>query len=106
MAANVLSELHLLSSTHYDSRTLLSVILAGDTLLQTKPRRDELLPLGSRMSELVQILCEHAAGNYRVLSTMAAELLAVATKEEITRLDEALYLRVFEPPWSKSRKRA
>ncbi len=57
-------------------------------------------------SELVQILCEHAAGNYRVLSTMAAELLAVATKEEITRLDEALYLRVFEPPKTKARKRA
>ena len=37
---------------------------------------------------------------------MAAELLAVAAKEEITRLDEALYLRVFEPPKSKPRKRA
>ena len=138
MPANVLSELRLLSSTHYDSRTLLSVILAGDARLQTKLRRDELLPLGSRMRirlamdyadrteliacmkhllesagnptlmspELVQTLCDHAAGNYRVLSTMAAELLAVAAKEEITQLDEALYLRVFEPPKSKPRKRA
>jgi len=56
--------------------------------------------------ELVQILCDHAAGNYRVLSTMAAELLAVAAKEEVTQLDEALFLRVFEPPRPKARKRA
>lgn len=138
MPPNVLNELRLLSSTHYDSRTLLSVVLAGDARLQDKLRRDELIPLGSRMrvrlamdyadrsvliacmthlletagnpslmsDELVQILCDHAAGNYRVLSTMAAELLAVAAKDEITLLDEALFLRVFEPPRPKARKRA
>jgi len=138
MPPNVLNELRLLSSTHYDSRTLLTVVLAGDARLQEKLRRDELIPLGSRIrvrlamdyadrsvliacmthllesagtpslmsEELVQILCDHAAGNYRVLSTMAAELLAVAAKEEVTQLDEALFLRVFEPPRPKARKRA
>ena len=137
MPANVLNELRLLSSTDYDSRTLLSIILAGDARLQDKLRRDELLPLGSRMrvrllmdyadraelvacvkhmldtegnaslmSEgLVQNLCDHAAGNYRVLCTMSAELLAIAAQEEITQLDEALFLRVFEPPKSSTGKR-
>ena len=137
MPANVLNELRLLSSTDYDSRTLLSINLAGDARLQDKLRRDELLPLGSRMrvrllmdyadraelvacvkhmldtagnaslmSEgLVQNLCDHAAGNYRVLCTMSAELLAIAAQEEITQLDEALFLRVFEPPKSSTGKR-
>jgi len=138
MPPNVLNELRLLSSTDYDSHTLLSIVLAGDARLQNKLRRDELLPLGSRLrirlamdyaersdlvaclkhlldtagnaslmsDELVQILCDHAMGNYRVLSTMASELLAVAAKEEKTQLDEALFLRVFEPPKTTSRKRA
>ena len=138
MPPNVLNELRLLSSTDYDSRALLSVILAGDERLSHKLRRDELLPLGSRMrvrlamhyaerdelltclkhlldtagnasvmsDGLVHNLCDHAAGNYRVLSTMAAQLLAVAAKEQITQLDEALFLRVFEPPRKKVGKRA
>lgn len=138
MPPNVLNELRLLSSTHYDSRTLLSTVLAGDSRLQDKLRRDELLPLGSRIrvrlamdyadraemvvclkhqldtagnaslmsDELVQTLCDHAAGNYRVLSTLAGELLAVAAKEELTQLDEALFLRVFQPPKASSRKQA
>ena len=60
----------------------------------------------SLMSEaLVQNLCDHAAGNYRVLCTMSAELLAIAAKEEITQLDEALFLRVFEPPKASTGKR-
>lgn len=137
MPPNVLNELRLLSSTDYDSRTLLSIILAGDARLQDKLRRDELLPLGSRMrvrlvmdyaeraelvscvkqlldtagnaslmsDGLVQNLCDHAAGNYRVLCTMSAELLAIAAKEEITQLDEALFLRVFEPPKASTGKR-
>jgi len=137
MPPNVLNELRLLSSTDYDSRTLLSVILAGDERLQHKLRRDELLPLGSRMrvrlamhyaerdellaclkhlldtagnpslmsQALIENLCDHAAGNYRVLSTMAAQLLAVAAKEDIQQLDEALFLRVFEPPKVRTGKR-
>ena len=94
--------------SQWNRRTLLSVILAGDARLTTKLRREELLPLGSRIrtrlnmeyasrealtdclghlqrsagnaslmtAELMSTLAEHALGNYRVLTTMAAELLA------------------------------
>ncbi|HGX94223.1 MAG TPA: ATP-binding protein [Candidatus Tenderia sp.] len=134
----VLSELRLLSSMQFDSRNLLSVILAGDARLTAKLRRDELLPLGSRIRtrllmeyadrgelmaclkhlldtagnaslmtpELMQTLCDHAVGNYRVLTGMAAELLATAARQEITRLDEKLYLETFGAPAAKSRKSA
>ena len=43
-------------------------------------------------------LCDHAAGNYRILTTMAAELLAAATQRELPQLDEKLYLEVFAQP--------
>jgi len=134
----VLSELRLLSSMQFDSRTLLSVTLAGDARLTAKLRRDELLPLGSRIRtrlvmeyadrgelmaclkhllatagnphlmtpQLMQTLCDHAVGNYRVLTTMAAELLAAAARQEITQLDEKLYLETFGAPAPKSRKTA
>ena len=36
--------------------------------------------------ELVDTLCDHAAGNYRVLTTMAGELLAAAAERECTQL--------------------
>lgn len=49
MPACVLNELRLLTSTQFDSRLLLSVILAGDQRLNDKLRRDELVPLGSRI---------------------------------------------------------
>lgn len=45
----VLNELRLLTSTQFDSSLLLTVILAGDQRLNDKLRRDELVPLGSRM---------------------------------------------------------
>ena len=134
----VLSELRLLTSMQFDSRTLLTVVLAGDARLTTKLRRDELLPLGSRLRtrllmeyadrnelmaclkhllatagnaslmtpELMQTLCDHAVGNYRVLTGMAAELLASAAQQEITQLDEKLYLEVFGVPAAKPRKSA
>jgi len=49
MPVCVLNELRLLTSTQFDSRLLLSVILAGDQRLNDKLRRDELVPLGSRI---------------------------------------------------------
>ena len=136
MQPTVLSELRLLSSMQFDSRTLLTVVLAGDTRLSHKLRRDELLPLGSRIRsrlvmeyadrnelmacmrhllstagnaslmtpELIQILCDHALGNYRVLTGMAAELLTMAAFKELTQLDEKLYLEVFAAHASKPRK--
>lgn len=48
--------------------------------------------------ELMATLCEHALGNPRVLTTLAAELLGVAMRREIAQLDEKLYLEVFAPP--------
>jgi general secretion pathway protein A len=40
-------------------------------------------------------LCEHALGNYRVLTTMAAELLAAGAERDCPRLDEKLYFELF-----------
>lgn len=137
MHAGVLNELRLLSSMQFDSRNLLSVVLAGDARLNHKLRRDELLPLGSRIrtrlimeyatreelgeclnhllrtagaphlmsKELATTLCDHAVGNYRVLTGMAGELLATAAQRELTQLDEKLFLELFTPSPSKVRKR-
>jgi general secretion pathway protein A len=134
----VLNELRLLSAMQFDSRTLLSVILAGDARLSANLRREELLPLGSRIRtrlnleyasretllaclkhlqasagnaslmtpELMDTLAEHALGNYRVLTTMAAELLATAAQQERPQLDAQLYLEVFGAPAPTARKRA
>ena len=138
MHPSVLNELRLLSSMQFDSRLLLSVVLAGDGRLSSKLRREELLPLGSRIRlrlhleyasreelmaclkqlrstagnaslmtpALTQTLCDHAVGNYRVLTTMAGELLATAAQREITQLDERLYLELFGAPASAPRQRA
>ncbi len=138
MQPTVLSELRLLSSLQFDSRLLITVIFAGDGRLTSKLRRDELLPLGSRLRtrlimeyasrdelmaclkhlqttagnaslmtpELMKTLCDHALGNYRVLVSMASELLASAAQQDITQLDEKLYLNVFGAIPSPAQKRA
>ncbi len=49
MPACVLNELRILASTKFDSQILLTVILAGDQRLNDKLRREELIPLGSRI---------------------------------------------------------
>ena len=46
---SVLAELRLLSSTQFDSRAVLTVILAGDRRLTEKLRHDDLRPLDSRI---------------------------------------------------------
>lgn len=131
----VLNELRLLTSAQFDSRILLSVILAGDERLNDKLRRDDLVPLGSRIrirfnteyaskeqlmeglqhllvsagnprlmtQELMQTLCDHAMGNYRVLCTMSNDLLTTAAQQEKTQLDEKLFLECFAVP-AQSRK--
>jgi type II secretory pathway predicted ATPase ExeA len=138
MQPSVLNELRLLSSMQFDSRNLLSVVFAGDARLNHKLRRDELLPLGSRIrtrlvmeyasrdelsdclnhllssagaphlmtQELTATLCDHAVGNYRVLTGMANELLSTAAQRELTQLDEKLFLELYAPNPSKTRKRA
>ena len=47
-------------------------------------------------NELMDTLVDHAAGNYRVLMTMAGELLMTAFERELTEIDEKLYLDVFQ----------
>lgn len=49
MSPGVLSELRLLASARFDSQSLLCIVLAGDTRLIEKLRREELIPLGSRI---------------------------------------------------------
>ncbi len=49
MPPAVLNELRLLTSDKFDSRSLLSVVLAGDARLHTKLMREDLLPLSSRI---------------------------------------------------------
>ena len=51
-------------------------------------------------------LCDHAAGNYRILTTMAAELLAAAAQKDFPVLDEKLYLDVFAPPAKATQRRS
>ena len=55
--------------------------------------------------ELMQTLCDHAMGNYRVLCAMAAELLIAATQQEKTQLDEKLYLACFAVPTSPRKQK-
>ena len=45
--------------------------------------------------ELMTTLTEHAAGNYRILMIMAAELLDAAAQRELQQLDEKLYLELY-----------
>lgn len=47
--------------------------------------------------ELVATLCEHAAGNYRTLMTMASELLATGAEREVKQLDEKLFFETYTP---------
>jgi type II secretory pathway predicted ATPase ExeA len=136
MSVPVLSELRLMASAQFDSQPLLCVVLAGDARLPDKLRREELIPLGSRIrlrlpteaaspeelrtcldfvlaacgnadlmtKPLKHTLCDHAAGNYRVLATLAAELLSAAAERELPQLDEQLYFQVFSKPAPASKR--
>ena len=55
--------------------------------------------------QLRHTLCDHAAGNYRILTTMAAELLAAAAQRDLAVLDEKLYLDVFAQPAMPTQRR-
>ena len=138
MTPQVLSELRLLASARFDSQPLLCIIIAGDARLIEKLRREELIPLGSRIRtrlatefasrdellacldhllvgagnaslmtpQLRHTLCDHAAGNYRIMTTMAAELLAAAAQRDLPLLDEKLYLEVFAQPTQPAQRRS
>lgn len=55
--------------------------------------------------DLRNTLCDHAAGNYRILTTMAAELLSAAARRNLPQLDEKLYLEVFATPNTPTQRR-
>jgi len=127
MNSAVFSELRLLASADLDSRSILTVILAGDSRLAARLEHPELLPIASRIRNrlradplspqqlhtclthvlkvagnpklmttgLLQALCEHAAGNYRLLMNMANDLLTTALHKELDQLDEKLFFDVF-----------
>ena len=46
---------------------------------------------------LIVTLCEHAAGNLRLLMNMANDLLASASHQEREQIDEKLFFEVFTP---------
>ena len=128
MKTAVLCELRLLSSTDLDSRSILSVVLCGDSRLTDRLHHEELLPIASRirtrlrtesatsaqlndclthvlekagntrlMTPGVQTaLCEHAAGNLRLLMHMANELLAEAVRRQADQIDEKLFFDTFD----------
>jgi type II secretory pathway predicted ATPase ExeA len=136
MNPTVLCELRLLSSADLDSRSILTVILAGDGRLGAKLENPELLPLASRIrsrlrtealapqqllaclthllktagnpklmsAPLLQTLCEHAAGNLRLLMNLANDLLAAACQQERDLIDEKLYFEVFTPDPKPAKK--
>ncbi len=55
MTSAVLNELRLLSSARFDARQLLAIVLSGDGRLVDKLRREELLPLGSRIRSRLKL---------------------------------------------------
>jgi general secretion pathway protein A len=61
-----------------------AITAAGNQSLMTEP--------------LMHTLTEHAAGNCRILMTMAGELLVEGLAREQDQLDEKLYLEVFQVP--------
>ena len=127
MNSLVLAELRLLASADLDSRSILTIILAGDGRLSARLAEADLLPIASRIRSrlrlevlppkqlqeclnhvlkaagnpkllspsLIQTLCEHAAGNLRVLMNLANELLVAACQQEREVIDEKLYFEVF-----------
>lgn len=56
--------------------------------------------------ELQQTLCEHAAGNLRVLANMGEELLVAGLEQDQAVLDVPLYFQVFSSTPQPTRKKA
>ncbi len=52
--------------------------------------------------ELMNTLCDHSVGNYRIMTTLANELLEEACRQKLSHLDENLYFKVFAHSSQKS----
>jgi len=87
--SSVLNELRLLSSSNFDSRNLLTVVLCGDQRLLTKLQEPELVPLASRIRPRLLVepqtpaeLCEHltaaitTAGNAKLMTSELVSTIA------------------------------
>jgi general secretion pathway protein A len=83
LGSRIRSRLGLDAATVDELHACLSHLLAsaGNASLMTEPLR--------------QTLCEHAAGNHRILMNLAGELLAQAAQRELPQIDEKLYLETF-----------
>jgi general secretion pathway protein A len=124
---SLLNEIRLLTSSEFDSKQLMTIVIAGDKRLNDKLRQNELMPLGSRIKirlnldyasipqlmeslkylldaagnpnlmtpQLMQTLCEHSVGNYRVLCNMASTMLMTGLQKDKSKLDEQLYFDCF-----------
>ncbi len=134
MNGAVFSELRLLSSADLDSRSILTLVMAGDQRLLSRLEEVDLLPIASRVRSRLRLealtpkqlleclthllnaagnprlltptlaatLCEHGAGNLRLLMNLANDLLMAATRQEREQLDEKLFFELFTPePKSK-----
>ena len=138
LAPSVLCELRAMASAAFDAQQLLSVVFAGDRRLPEKLRREELVPLDSRIRirlslesasreqlihtlehllatagnaqlmspALIQAVCDHAVGNPRAMTRLGAELLDAAIQRDLDRLDEKLFLELYQPPAVRSRRRS
>lgn len=92
LASRIRRRLHLDYAERDELRACLDHLLdaAGNSALMT--------------TELKATLAEHAAGNYRILMNLADELLCEAAERQLPRLDESLFLDVFQPPVPKKRR--
>lgn len=95
LGTRIRTRLHTEAASREELLTLLSHALAkaGNPTLMTP--------------QLMDTLVDHAAGNYRVLMTMGADLLAQGMAREAEQLDEKLYLEVYQAnrPLAPSKKK-
>jgi general secretion pathway protein A len=85
-----------LQMEHASSQQLLDCLnhlleKAGNTMLMSEP--------------LMNTICDHSLGNYRIMTTLANELLEEASKQKLTHLDEKLYFEVFAHAANKDRNK-
>ncbi|MBP0640155.1 ExeA family protein [Cupriavidus sp. AcVe19-6a] len=93
LGSRIRARLAMEAATADELQACLSHLLtsAGNASLMTEPLR--------------QTLCEHAAGNHRILMNLAGELLAQAAQRELPQIDEKLYLETYTAAQSRRGKR-
>ncbi len=124
----VLSELRLLMSEQFDSRRILTVVLAGDMRLAERLKDPELVPLEGRIRTrltlttmiehvldqagnrqlmtkgLIEAVVAHAVGNPRTMMRTCEDLLAKAVELDKPLLDEQLFFDLHQAVKPKTPK--